>query len=86
MRALTRRAGFAMALTGLLATSGCSSAQFAQNGHCAFIGGGVGTAVGLGIAIIDEEDTGVVIASGAAGAAVGALVGYGICVAMDSRP
>jgi hypothetical protein len=86
MHDLRRRALLALAFAAALGTSGCSTAQFQQNGHCALIGGGVGTAVGLGVAIIDEEDTGVVIASGAAGAAIGALAGYGFCVLIDSRP
>jgi hypothetical protein len=74
---------FAILLAAVFATSGCSTGRFSQNAHCALAGAGVGTAVGLGAAMIDEEDTEVVIASGAAGMAIGALVGYGFCVVID---
>jgi hypothetical protein len=72
-----------LALGSLLA-SGCSTNRFTRNGSCALVGTGVGGAAGIIYMAADDGSTAEVLAAGAIGAAVGAAVGYGICVATDN--
>ena len=88
MRAPTHRTTTLLAATLLVVTacltSSCSSARYVNAQECALIGGGLGTAAGIGYGVIDDNINGGEIAATAGiGLVIGAAAGYTWCVLTD---